>query len=426
MDNGLNVTAIGVVSGCVLVWGLVSARLQRVNVSAPIAFVVMGLVLGNGPTALLHLHLRSSIIRSLAELTLALVLFSDASRVSAHALRADAVLSGRLLGIGLPLTIATGAALAAGLFAGQGLWIAALIGAIVAPTDAALGSQIIGDENVPARVRRAINVESGLNDGIATPFVNLFLAGGLASESIHTSGIAGAAVDLFSGAALGAGIGVAAAILLRLADRAGWSAKHFRPLAVAAVALLAYTVTVSAGANGFVAAFISGMAFGTVMTTDAEALDFVEESGTLLSLLVWFMFGAVMIVPGFQAAGWQDVAFAVLALTVVRMAPVGLALVGFGFQRSTVAFIGWFGPRGLASVVFGLVAIDALDPHRATTVLGAVTVTIALSVLAHGVSAAPLARLYHRRAERMPADAPERAEAPVVPPRNLTHRRLTR
>jgi sodium/hydrogen antiporter len=413
------ITAIAVISACVIVWGLVSARLGQWDVTAPIAFVVFGLGATHGPLALFHLRLHSSDIRSLAELTLALVLFADASRVNAKTLRADVALPARLLAIGLPLTIGFGAVAAAGVFAGAGLWVAATIGAIVAPTDAALGASIMQDERVPTGVRRALNVESGLNDGIATPFVNLFLAGAIATEAVHTGGIGHAAVALLGGAALGAGAGAVGAILLRLSRRAGWSAAGFLPLSVLGLALFAYAAALLAGTNGFVAAFIAGMAFGTLAIGDTELLAFGEEAGTLLSLLVWFSFGAVMVVPGFEGAGWQDVVFALLALTVVRVVPVALALVGSGFDKPTAAFIGWFGPRGLASVVFGLIAVDSLGPADGHLVLCAVTVTVTASVLAHGISASPLARRYGEFANRSAA-GPVHSAAPAVPTRRLS------
>jgi NhaP-type Na+/H+ or K+/H+ antiporter len=168
---------------------------------------------------------------------------------------------------------------------------------------------------------------------------------------------------------------------------------------VLALAVFAYAIALVAELNGFVAAFVAGMAFGTVVT-DSELLGFAEEAGTSMSLLVWFVFGAVMVVPGFEAAGWRDAVFAILALTVVRMAPVALALAGAGFDRATVGFIGWFGPRGLASVVFGLIAVDSLAPKEADLVLGAVTVTVTLSVIAHGVTGSPLVQRYGRVAHQ--------------------------
>jgi len=420
VTHDLNLAALAVVSACVIIWGLVSARLERWDVSAPIAFVVLGLVVTHGPTSIIHFNLHSSTIRSLAEVTLALVLFADAARVNVRALRSDAALPARLLGIGLPLTIGAGAATAALLFGSSGLWVAAAIGAIVAPTDAALGASIMQDDRVPSGVRRLLNVESGLNDGIATPFVNLFIAGAVTTEAVSGTHLNAAVFELLGGAGLGIAIGVVGAVLLALSRRHGWSAAGVRPLAILALALFAYSTSVVAGTNGFIAAFVAGMAFGTVdHHNDEAALRFTEQAGTLLSLLVWFIFGAVMLVPGIEDLGWRDVVFALLALTLLRMVPVAIALAGTGLDRATVAFVGWFGPRGLASVVFGLIAVDSLAPSDSKVVLAAVTLTVALSVLLHGVSASPLAARYADYASRFGPEGPEHTEAAPISTRTL-------
>jgi NhaP-type Na+/H+ or K+/H+ antiporter len=420
MNHEPDIAVLAVVSACVLLWGLVSARLERWDVSAPIAFVLLGLAVTHGPTALIHVNLHSSTIRSVAEVTLALVLFSDASRVNVRALRADAALPARLLGVGLPLTIGAGAGVAALLFGASGLWVAAAIGAIVAPTDAALGATVISDERVPSKVRRLLNVESGLNDGIATPFVNLFIAGAVSAEAVSGVHPTTAAFELLGGAGLGVGVGIVGALLLTFTRRRGWSAAGFRPIAVLALALFAYSASVVAGTNGFIAAFVAGMAFGAIDRGDEEAdLRLTEEGGTLLSLLVWFMFGAVMLGPGLADVGWRDVVFALLALTFVRMVPVAVALAGSGLDRATVGFVGWFGPRGLASVVFGLIAVDSLAPAQSKVVLGAVTLTVALSVLLHGISASPLAARYGALAGRLHPQRPEHGAAAPLATRSL-------
>ena len=257
-------------------------------------------------------------------------------------------------------------------------------------------------------------MESGLNDGIATPFVNLFLAGALATEAVHGPGPGHAAIDLLGGAALGAGIGLLGAVLLIWAGRAGSERGRLPAAGGGGPGRLRGTATaLVAGVNGFVAAFIAGMAFGTTVTDD-ELLVFGEETGTLMSLLVWFLFGAVMVVPGFEAATWRDAVFAVLALTVVRMLPVAIALTGSGLDKATVAFIGWFGPRGLASVVFGLIAVDSLDPTDANLVLGAVTVTVTLSVIVHGITGSPLAARYGRIAHQLHRGSPERQTGDIA------------
>ena len=421
MEHGLNVAVLAVVAGCFILWGLVSRRLEHWNVSAPMAFVILGVVVAHGPLELIHLQLSSSDIRSLAEVTLALVLFTDASRVNARHLGGDIGLPVRLLAIGLPLTIGAGTAIAFGLFGGSGIWVAATIAAVVAPTDAALGASIMEDERVPSGVRRLLNIESGLNDGIATPIVNLFIAGAATAEAVHgATSVAASAVDLVGGTALGIGIGVTGAVLLTLSRRHGLSAPHFTPFVILGLAVLAYATAILAGTNGFVAAFVAGMAFGTLDRDGYEAsFEFTEEAGSALSLLVWFLFGAAMLVPGLQDAGWRDVVFAVLALTVVRMVPVALAMVGAGLDRSTIAFVGWFGPRGLASIVFGLIAFDTLDPAESKVVLAAVTVTVVLSVLLHGVSASPLAARYGTHAGRFRAGHREHSDTPAIRTRTL-------
>ncbi len=412
---------LAVVSACVIVWSLLAARLERLNITAPIAFVLLALVVTHGPTAFIHLSLGSSTIRMLAEVALAVILFVDASRVNARRLLADVGIPLRLLGIGLPLTIGAGTVVAAALFGENGLWVAALLAAIVAPTDAALSAPLMGDARIPSGVRRVLNVESGLNDGIATPFVNLFLAGAVAAESARVAHgqLSSAVLHLLGGAGLGVAVGVGGAACFAASRKANWSDPGFRPLMVLALGLFAYAAADLAHTNGFVAAFVAGMAFGTVQPVDDELLGFAEEGGTLLSLLVWFIFGAVMLVPGLKEADWRDLVFALAALTVVRMIPVAISLLGTGLSGATVGLIGWFGPRGLASVVFGLLAVDTLDPAQARVVLPAVTVTVALSVVAHGVSASPVAEWYARRTAGLSTARPEHRALPTVPVRTL-------
>lgn len=410
MEHGLDTFTLAVVSACVVVWSLVSGRLERWSISAPIAFVVLGLVVTHGPVHLIELNPHSSTILSLAEVTLALVLFTDASRVNLHQLRHDLGLPVRLLAIGLPLTIGFGTAAALGILPGVGIWVAASVGAIVAPTDAALGSSIMEDERIPRRIRRLLNVESGLNDGIATPFVNLFLAGAVSTETVHAVHLASAVRELLIGAGVGAGIGLAGGWLVAWAMSTGWSSPGFRPLAALGLALLAYGLALQAQGNGFVAAFLAGMAFGSVVR---EGLDdivvFAERIGGLLALMIWLLFGAVMVVPGFRAATWQDFVFAALALTAVRMVPVAMALAGSGLDRFTVGLVGWFGPRGLASVVFGLIAYDALDQAAGNQVLAVVVVTVTFSVVAHGLSAGPVAARYGTYVQTLTDHRPEHA-----------------
>lgn len=392
-------------AAAVLAWYLVSARAEKADISAAMAMVVIGLVVANGPLAIVEVNIGSADLRHIAEATLALLLFTDASRVSVARLRADMGLPIRLLAIGLPLTILAGAGAAALFVGGLGVWVACAIGAIVAPTDAALGAPILADERIPLRIRRVLNVESGLNDGIATPFVNMFLAaavtGGLGGELGLGEGAGTVAWEILGGVAWGVAAGAAGAWLIRAARRHGAANPGFKAPATLAVIVLVYAGALTMHANGFVAAFVAGLAFGAVPDdADEQGLTLSEDIGQVLSLVVWFLFGAAMVVPALQGAEWADVAFAVAALTVVRMVPVALSLIGSGLDRPTVALIGWFGPRGLASVVFVLIAYDALEPTEGVRVLAVVTLTVLLSVVAHGATAGPFARRYAAHVER--------------------------
>jgi NhaP-type Na+/H+ or K+/H+ antiporter len=374
---------------------MTSGRLSRSNVSGPIAFVAAGIVcslLGN-PEEVLALETEGLLV--LTELTLALVLFSDAAEVPLRRLEQDAGLPTRLLVVGLPVTMALGAVGAKLLFADLSWWVCAVIGAAVAPTDAALGAAIVEDERVPRRIRRVLNVESGLNDGIATPFVSFFLVAAVAGTAYQIESDGRAVIDLIGGALVGVVLGACIGRALAAAQRRAWTELLTMPLAAAASAIGAYAAADALELNGFVAAFVGGLAFGAALPREhlPETMSFARRTGSTMALFVWFLFG-VLIVKPLEAITWREVVFAVVALTVVRMVPVAIALLGAGLDRSTVAIIGWFGPRGLASVVFALIALETLPPDEATTTLGAIGVTVLASVVLHGASAAPLAARY--------------------------------
>jgi sodium/hydrogen antiporter len=401
-------------------WGTLSARLERFDVTAPIIFVLAGLLLTHGPLAVLGFTPSDELIKTLAEFTLALVLFSDASRVGLHELRADSGLYLRLLGVALPLTIALGTVLALAL-AGTGIWLALLVGAALAPTDAALGAGMMANPLVPARIRRLINVESGLNDGIATPFVSVALAG--AAGAGHAGhGPAAAVAELAVGLLVGVAAGGVGGLLMNTARRRGWAADGFGGAAVLGLALCAYASAVAVHGNGFIAAFVAGLAFGTASGRRGEPLvPFVEETGALVSLLVWLAFGAVELVPALESLNWQIVLYAILSLTVVRMVPVLAALTGARLDWATSFLVAWFGPRGLASVVFALLALEELGRPAAGRAVAVITVTVVLSIVAHGATAEPLARRYANRLAR-PAAGNTAAQPPDVPDRRLIRR----
>ncbi|MFB8033582.1 cation:proton antiporter [Streptomyces sp. NPDC056004] len=377
-------------------WGLCSQRLARVELTAPVAFVALGLLLAEG-LGVLDLAPSPGTVRALAETTLTWVLFTDAARLSFRALRPDLGLYVRLLLFALPMCIGLGALMATALLPGVSGWAALYVGAALAPTDAALGATMMVDPVVPERIRRLINVESGLNDGIATPFVVIALAAvAVAGSTSSAHASEGALVELAIGLAYGTVLGLTAGWLLRSALRRGWTTEGVAGPGVLALALLSYTSAIAIGGNGFVAAFIAGLAFGSAHAASQHVLLFVEQSASLLSVLVWLLFGAVLVPAAVTHLTWQALLYAVLSLTVLRMVPVALSLTGSGLDRRTVLFVGWFGPRGLASVIFGLLAVEDLAPSAARTIVPVVACTVLLSVLAHGITSTPLAQRYGR------------------------------
>jgi NhaP-type Na+/H+ or K+/H+ antiporter len=417
----VSVSDLAIVAALVFGWGTLSARLERFDVTAPIIFVLAGLLLTHGPLGFLSVTPSKELIKELAEFALALVLFSDASRVGLHELRVDAGLYVRLLGGALPLTIGLGTVLALALTS-DNIWLALLVGAALAPTDAALGASMMANPVVPARIRRLINVESGLNDGIATPFVSVSLAGAATAGEVAGHGPAAAVAELAVGVLVGVAVGGAGGLLVNAARRRGWAAEGFAGPAVLGLAVCAYASAVAASGNGFIAAFVGGLAFGTTGGRRGEPLvPFVEETGALVSLLVWLAFGAVAVAPALEILTWQMVLYALLSLTVVRMAPVTVALVGARLSWATIALVAWFGPRGLASVVFALLALEELGDSAAHHAVAVITITVLLSVIVHGATADPLAARYAKLAAR-PAGGPGDAEMPDMPQRRLMRR----
>ena len=391
-------TAFAVLTLLVLAWAVASDLLARVNINGPMVFTVAGFVLANPDWGWLTVDFETPSIHLIAELTLALLLFSDAARVNLASLRRDLAFPARLLGIGLPLSVILGSVLAAWLFDDLSWALAGFVGATLAPTDAALSAPVINDPRVPMRVRRVLNVESGLNDGIVTPIVAFTLA--LAAASLGTVGHAdtsggGALVDLAVGVGVGVAVGLGTAVLLTIGSRRHWLIAGGRRLAVLAAALGSFEVAGVLDGNGFIAAFVAGVAFGAGADPEVveveHTVELPELLGELMALVVWFLFGAVLVPVAVDGFSVEMLAYALLSLTLVRLVPVALALIGSGLDRGTVLFVGWFGPRGLASVVFALLAVEELGETPVVDfAVGAVALTVLLSVVLHGVSAGPL------------------------------------
>jgi NhaP-type Na+/H+ or K+/H+ antiporter len=413
----LGTETLAVAAACIALWALTARRLASWNISSAMTMVVLGVVVTNPPLDLIDVSPTSESVKLITELTLALVLFSDASRVNLRALQTDPGLPTRLLLIGLPLTIALGF-LAAMLLTDLDPWLCAVAATALAPTDAALGAPVVADPRVPIRIRRTLNVESGLNDGLATPLVMFFLAGAVAEAgSVHFSP-ASALADLAVGLLAGVAVGLGGGWLLWVARGRAWTTSTSVAILVPTLALAAYFAALELDANGFVAAFVGGLVFGSTQRDAGEIGEFGEELGEFFGLVVWLIVGALA-VDALDDATWGMLGLGLLALTVLRMIPVALALIGSGLDRKTVVFIGWFGPRGLASIVFGIIALDALPAADGQPVIALITLTVLLSVLLHGVTARPLAGRYGDQVDQSDDDHAESTRPGRLRPRHL-------
>ncbi len=384
-----------------------SRLLSGTPVTPAMVFVAFGLLVGPKLLGGIDVSSSGATVRALAETTLALVLFSDASRINLGALRRTVGVPVRLLGIGLPLTIALGAVAASVLFGAMTFWEAVILAVVLAPTDAALGQAVVTEPRVPQRIRQGLNVESGLNDGICVPL--LFAAVAAADVESEIAGGRSAATLLLEEIGYGVLGGVVAGLLVaaivRQAGGRDLIAGPWRQVVPAAGAALAYGIAIALDGSGFIAAFVAGMVFRLALGRDPEEINrLTEEVGSVLNGITFVLFGAVLLGPALADATWQLVLYAVLSLTIVRMAPVAIAMWGTRARPPTVGFLGWFGPRGLASIVFAVIVIDeSALPHEAL-IVHAIYFTVGLSVLAHGISAAPLANRYARWYERHPHD----------------------
>src|SRR5215203_3080324 len=415
-----------VLAAVIFIFGLVSRRLEQTVLTAPIVFVVAGAILGPGGLGLLEFKLDDHTVLLLGEITLAIVLFTDAASIKLSALRQNEGLPLRLLGIGMPLTIALGAVVAALVLTDLTFWEAAIVGAVLAPTDAALGQAVVSNLRVPVRVRQALNVEAGLNDGLSVPFLALFLALAEAEEE-HVSAdiwIRFALEQVGFGILVGIGVGLVGGWLVRGASQRGWMIDSFQRLALLALAIIAWALADQIGGNGFIAAFVGGLLIGpTVERLGERVIRFTEAEGQLFSLSVFFIFG-VLVLGTIQPLSWEVALYALLSLTLIRVLPVALSLYGTHLRGVSVLFAGWFGPRGLASIVLGLIVVEEAPLLSGRGEIEAVVaLTVLLSVLLHGVTAAPLSAAYARRVRGMVADAQEKqgtVEAPnhggSVPP----------
>jgi sodium/hydrogen antiporter len=382
-------------AGFLLVYSAVAGRVERSLISGPIVFTGVGFILGPDGLGVLRLNISGEGLRILAELTLAMVLFTDAANADFGVVRRNLGLPERLLLIGLPLTIVLGFLLAALVFPRLETLEIALLAAMLAPTDAALGKPVVTNPTVPAVMRESLNLESGLNDGICVPIIVLLL--GLAvGRQIEGGSVLHVARVVVEEIGIGLIVGLALTWLtiltLRFAERRGWISEHWVEIPFVALAAACFAAAQAAGGSGFIACFVGGLLLSGLRERHREELlRGAEHMGEALALLTWVVFGGIVVARLIDRVTWPALIYAGLSLTVIRMLPVFLCLIGTRTSTADKLFIGWFGPRGLATIVFAVLVLDENLPGNDTIMLAAGW-TVLLSVIAHGVTANPLVK----------------------------------
>jgi NhaP-type Na+/H+ or K+/H+ antiporter len=400
----MDVTGVLAITLALIAFGLISRKIEGTILTGPILFSAFGLIAGPAAFGLIPLQISNEGLHLLAEVTLILVLFSDAANIDLAQLRRDHNLPVRMLLIGMPLTIALGAMVAFLFFDGLGPWEAALLAAILAPTDAALGQAVVSNRLVPVRIRQALNVESGLNDGVALPFILLFaaFASAMHAETNAAEWLVFGAKQVVFGPLAGIAIGYVGAKLVSSCYRRQWMSESAEGMIALGLAFGAFALAEVVHGNGFIAAFVGGLTFGNTLKQKCQFLyEFAESEGQILILLTFTAFGAAMIPQAMGAVTIMHIVFGILVLTVLRMLPVQLSLIGTGIKPVTSIFLGWFGPRGLASILFVLLILEEAELANESTLFAAVIVTVTLSVVLHGMTAGPAARWYGSMSQQM-------------------------
>lgn len=383
------------VSVSVLGFALFQRRLAKTPITGPIVFVSLGLVAGAGGLGIITTSDGQAVyvVNILFQGTLALLLFTDAAALHFSSWKQDAALPGRLLGIGLPLTIALGTVFAAVLFTDLSVWEAAIIGAITAPTDAALGQAVISNPRVPDRIRQALDIEAGLNDGISFPFVLIFI--GLAGPDQGPGVVETFVAAIGVAVVVGVFVGVVGGKLMVWAAKSGFMGFAWSSIAVISLAMSAFILSDSWGGSGFIAAFVAGLSYGEATRDQIKANEALAATIGLVLVQVSFLaFGALILEPALGELTWQVIVMAVLSLTVARMGPVALSMIGANLRGPTMVYMGWFGPRGLATIVFAALVVTEADLPGTPTIIVVAAVIVGASVLLHGLSAYPGSQAY--------------------------------
>ncbi|GIC78824.1 sodium:proton antiporter [Moritella sp. F3] len=403
MDEHVVILMIALI---VLFYGFISKKLAQYDISGPMVFTVLGLIFSPFGLNITAVEIDAEFVTVLVEIALVLVLFSDAALLDLKLLRRSWQIPARLLFIGLPLTIITGTAVAVWLFPEQPLTYMILLALLLTPTDAALGKAVVSDPKVPKVIRSSINVESGLNDGIVFPVI-------LTVVALITSGLTKAddygwvwyvIEQIVFGMLVGGVVGYLGAKLLNKAIQFNWIEESYQNLIPIALAILAFYLAELLLGNGFIAAFFAGLYIGNTSQQAREHIEeFAESEGELFILISFFLFGLAFVPLTLHDISLNVIIYALLSLTVLRMAPVIIALLGTKLDLSSRIFIAWFGPRGIASILYVLiVAHNVGDIGGFDVVYATVTITILMSIFAHGLSAQPFANLYSKHHRNQP------------------------
>ncbi len=386
----------------IFVFGLFSKRAEKSMVTAPMIFVLIGILAANFTFDFLSEGVHAPVVKIVAEITLVLVLFIDASTINLKELIRERKIPIRLLLMGLPITMIAGILLAIPLFPDVNIWALALMAFILSPTDAALGQAVVTSKMVPEKIRQAINVESGLNDGIALPPILICIAA--LSTQQETQATGAAYWGLFTlkqfvfGPVIGGLVGWFGGLLVERASKREWMNQTFQMLTSICIAVLAFSLAETVHGNGFIAAYFSGLLLGTTTQSVRERIhEFGEAESQALQLFIFLLFGLILVPDTFPLWNWQTWIYAILSLTVIRILPVVLSLSGTGISKGSKYFIGWFGPRGIASVLYLLMVVTELDTKGLEKILSVIVLTVFLSIFLHGISANPLSGLYRNK-----------------------------
>jgi len=389
-------TDVAVVAVVIAVVSLGRERIRSLPVTTPMLFVGLGLLLGPDVIGAIELDVRDEAVVLLAEFTLALVLFSDAMRIEPSRTKLSVALPARLLGIGLPLTILLGTVVTKLLLNDLSWSEAALVATVLAPTDAALGEAVVSNPAVPVRIRQALNVESGTNDGLVVPVFTVFLALVAGSEIEGAGSLFGEALaEIAIGLGVGGAVAVVLGIVVPWVIERGWTDAEGCRLVTLGAGLAAYAGAEVLDGNGFLAAFSCGIiARIFIGPSTSEHGELVEDLGQLGASATFIVFGALLVVPSLEVVSFLVILCALASLTLGRMMPVAISMIGSGLRPPTVAFMGWFGPRGLASMLFGLLLAAEGDVDPDGDLFSVIVLVVLSSVILHGITAAPGASRY--------------------------------